>query len=93
MILTKKSVEAFMSGQSSQSLGTAKLLAGPDYVHRYNVMMPKNRFKLDGVKEILSLKGLGYSEARKALPKLEDIFFQVKAKEFIPFHQLIIKAV
>ncbi|KPB06368.1 CBASS cGAMP-activated phospholipase [Bacillus sp. CHD6a] len=81
-----KAVEAFMSGQSSQSLGTAKLLAGSEHVHRYDISVEKNRYKLDGVNEIESLKGLGDSEARKTLNKLETIFFQKKAEQFIPYY-------
>ncbi|WP_243297748.1 CBASS cGAMP-activated phospholipase [Bacillus litorisediminis] len=88
-----KLVDTFMSGQSSQSLGTAMLLAGHENVYRYDVMMSKNRFALDGIKGINSLKGLGDSEARKALPELENIFFKEKAEPFIPFYQLKMQAV
>jgi hypothetical protein len=87
-----KLAETFMTAQSSQSLGTAKLLAGHEFVHRYDVVMPKDRFKLDGLKDIRSLKGLGYTEARKAFHELDDIFFKEKATPFVPFHKLIKEA-
>jgi uncharacterized protein len=88
-----KSVETFMSGQSSQSLGTAKILAGSKNVHRYDVVVPKKRFKLDGITGIQSLKGLGETEARKAVNDIEDIFFAKKAEPFIPFYYLTAKAI
>ncbi|WP_065409091.1 CBASS cGAMP-activated phospholipase [Pseudobacillus wudalianchiensis] len=87
-----KLADTFMTAQSSQSLGTAKLLAGHEFVHRYDVIMPKDRFKLDGIKEIQSLKGLGHTEARKAFHELKNFFFNEKAEPFIPFYQLIKEA-
>ncbi|RFU70619.1 patatin [Peribacillus saganii] len=85
-----KLADAFMSGQTSQSLGTAQLLAGHENVYRYgDNVMPKDRYKLDGIKEIKSLKGLGETEARKVLHQIEDVFFKEKAESFVPFHQLI----
>lgn len=88
-----KSVEAFMKAQSSQALGTAQLLAGHENIYRFDVIVPKKRFSLDGVNEIQSLKGLGYTEARKAFSKLESTFFDENAKPFIPVHNLQQEAV
>lgn len=88
-----KAVETFMSGQSSQSLGTAMLLPGHNFVHRYDILMEKNKFSLDGYKEMKTLKELGETEARKALQYLENIFFREKADPFIPFHHLQKKVV
>ncbi len=79
-------VDVFMSGQSSGSLGTAMLLAGHQNVYRISPVVPARRFGLDGVGEINSLKGLGYSEARKALPNLKPVFFTKPAEKFVPYH-------
>lgn len=84
-----KIVSIFMSAQSSSSLGTAQLLAGHENIIRIDPIMPPGKFGLDGIKEINSLKGLGDSEARKALPKLKEIFFNgQKADDFEPLYKL-----
>jgi hypothetical protein len=75
-----------MSGQSSASLGTAQLLAGHKNVFRIDPVMPPHRFGLDILREIDSLRGLGESEARKALPQLKPIFFQEAAEPFVPYY-------
>ena len=82
-----KLVDVFMHGQSNGSLGTAKLLAGHDNVIRINPIVPRRRFNLDRTKEISSLKGLGHSEARDALPKLREIFLGRPAEPFNPLNQ------
>lgn len=85
-----KIVSVFMAAQSSTSLGTAQLLAGHENVIRIDPIMPPNRFGIDAVAEIQSLKGLGDSEARKALPKLREIFFnQPTVEDFEPYSKLI----
>lgn len=85
-----KIVSVFMAAQSSTSLGTAQLLAGHENVVRIDPIMPPNRFGIDAVAEIRSLKGLGDSEARKALPKLREIFFnQQTVEDFEPYSKLI----
>lgn len=78
--------DVFLSGQSSGSLGTARLLAGHQNVYRISPVVPAGRFGLDGVGEIDSLKGLGFSEARKALPSLKPVFFTQRAEKFVPHH-------
>jgi len=50
--------------------------------------MPKGRFGLDDVKEIASLKGLGNSEARIAIPALKEMFFKSQAEMFKPYKEL-----
>ena len=80
----RKITAVFMAGQSSGSLGTAVLLCGHENVVRISPSMPKGRFSLDSTREIPSLKGLGFSEARKALPGLMPIFFREPAEEFRP---------
>ena len=64
----------------------AKLLAGHDNVIRIDKDMPPGRFSLDDTREIRSLKGLGHSEARKALPKLREVFLGIPAEPFDAFH-------
>ncbi len=67
-------VSLFTTAQSFSSLGTAYVLAGHDAVLRVDPSVPPGRFGLDAHKEIDSLRGLGVSEARKALPKVRDMF-------------------
>ena len=81
-----KVLDVFMHAQSHGSLGTAKLLAGHDNIIRINPDTPQGRFSLDGTKEINSLKGLGVSEARHALPKLQEIFLGNPVEPFDAFH-------
>ena len=78
-----------MSTQSFSSHGTAQLLAGHANIVRINPSMPTNRFSLDGILEITSLKGLGSTEARKALPAVRD-FFNEKVETFTPYHALTV---
>lgn len=84
-----KIVSVFMTAQSSVSLGTAQLIAGHENVIRINPIMPRKRFGIDTIQEIKSLKGLGDSEARKALPKLREAFFNnQKVEDFEPYCKL-----
>ena len=80
-------LDIFMHAQSHSSLGTAQLLVGHDNIIRIDPGMPQGRFSLDGTNEISSLKGLGHSEARKALPKLQEDFLSNHAELFNPFNQ------
>lgn len=82
-----KVADLFMSAQSSASYGTAQLLAGHANVTRISPSVANGKFGLDVVKGIESLKGLGDSEARKALPTIQS-FFTDKAEAFVPIHQL-----
>ncbi len=77
----------FMSAQSSASLGTAQLLAGHQNVTRISPSVANGKFGLDVIKGMEALKGLGDSEARKALPNINS-FFTDKVEEFIPIHKL-----
>ncbi len=84
-----KIADVFMTGQSSASLGTAQLLIGHSNVVRISPHVGKGRFGLDAIHEIPSLKGLGDSEARKALPSLLESFFSLPhAEEFRPVYEL-----
>jgi len=80
--------DIFMTAQSSASLGIAQLLASHKNIIRVNPIMPKGRFTLDGAKEIRSLKGLGNTEARKAIPFLRDIFLKSQVEVFKPYKEL-----
>ena len=83
-----KFVDVFMHAQSHASLGTAKLLAGHENVIRIDPPVAQGKFSLDKASEIPSLKGLGESQAREALPKLREIFLGDHAEQFVPFHTL-----
>src|SRR5207249_12323791 len=83
-----KIVEVLMAGQSSGAVGTAQLLVGHANVIRVSPVVPAGRFKLDDPREIRSLRGLGDSEARKALPAVRPLFFQEYAEAFEPHHRL-----
>lgn len=83
-----KIADVFITAQSSASYGTAQLLANHENVFRVSPIVEKGRFGLDVVKEIESLKGLGYSEARQHLPSLREQFFIEIAEEFVPFNKL-----
>jgi len=79
-----KIVSVFMSAQSSSSLGTAQLLAGHENVIRINPTVASGRFGLDRTSEMTSLRGLGETHARTALPTLRATFFNEKAAPFVP---------
>lgn len=83
-----KLLDVFMHVQSHASLGTALLLAGRDNVVRIDKDVSQGKFGLDKTKEIDSLRGLGVSEARYALPKLREAFLGDHAEQFAPCHTL-----
>ena len=80
-----KTADLFMGAQSSASQGIATTLLGHESVCRVNPVMPAGRFGLDKISEMSSLRGLGDSEARKALPSLKATFFDVPAEPFKPY--------
>jgi uncharacterized protein len=80
-------VPVFIAAQSSASIGTAQLLLGHDNVQRYSTTVSESRFKLDAVKDIESLRGLGGSEARRAIPALKP-WLTTRAAPFEPYHRL-----
>jgi hypothetical protein len=84
----EKIADVFMAGQSSGAMGMAQHLV-PD---RQNVVRISPfvgaRYELDRCEDIPSLKGIGASEARKALPTLRTTFFQEPVAEtFEPFYR------
>jgi uncharacterized protein len=82
-----KLVKLFVATQSSASLGMTQHLIGHENVTRINPSTPNGRFGLDVVSEIESVKGLGSTEARKALP-IVRAFFEEKVEPFDPHHKL-----
>lgn len=83
----EKIAEVFMAGQSSGAMGMAQhLIADRQNILRISPFVGA-QYKIDSMEEILSLKGLGASEARKALPSLRPLFFKEPVSEkFTPFH-------
>jgi uncharacterized protein len=67
-------VSLFMAAQSHSSLGTAYVLASHETVLRIDPQVAAGRFSVDAHREVVSLKGLGASEARKALPNIRRMF-------------------
>ena len=82
----------FMDGQSSNSMGIAKLITGHPHngnrLFRYSPSAPAGFFTLDDTAMVERLSGIGSSFARKAFPELENIFFQNAAEKFYPIHEL-----
>lgn len=84
---TSKLLAVFMHAQSHASLGTAQLLVGHDNIMRIDQGVSQGKFGLDKTNEMESLKGLGHSQARHALPKLREIFLSDHVEQFVPFHK------
>ena len=83
----QKLADVFLAGQASGAMGMAQHLIGD----RQNIVrispLVGPRYELDGQNEIPSLKGLGASEARRALPAVRPLFFgQPVTEAFVPFH-------
>lgn len=83
-----KAKDAFMGGQASGALGMAQHLLGKDNVIRINPVVPSGRYRLDSVKELEALCGLGYDQARHNISDLMSIFFTEPAEPFEPSHSL-----
>jgi uncharacterized protein len=83
----EKIADVFMTGQSSGAMGMAEHLIGDrQNLVRISPSVGK-RYGLDGHDEIPSLKGLGASEARRALSSLRPLFFeQPVLQDFAPYH-------
>lgn len=80
-------LKTIMKAQSSASHGMTQHLAGHENIIRIDPTVPRGKYKLDGIDQIDSLKGLGASEARKALPDVRS-FFENRADPFTPDHKL-----
>lgn len=82
----RKIADLFMTAQSVSATGmTQHLLPDRNNLVRISPVVGKNRFQLDRVSEIPSLKGIGASEARKALPRLRPVYFTSTVEEdFVP---------
>lgn len=88
--LAQDLAEIFLQGQSKGALGTAKLITGHTpqrrRLFRYQPVVPHGTFELDGIAHIDKLRGLGAAEARSALPDIREVFLDVPAERFTPFH-------
>ncbi len=80
-----KVTDVFLRAQSSASLGTALTLIGHQNLFRFSPTVPARRYGLDKTAEVDSLRGLGETEARKALPHLRPVFFEGGAEAFTPY--------
>lgn len=85
---SRKVVDVFMTAQSVSAIGMVQhLLADRSQLTRISPVVGTGRFDLDKLDGIPVLRGLGDFEARKALPKLRERFFDLgDAEHFIPFH-------
>jgi uncharacterized protein len=82
-------VDLFMNAQSSSSMGTAYVLLGHDDVLRINPRVPSGRYDLDTHERTDSLRGLGDSKARYALPEIRRMFVnEGLAEQFEPYKKL-----
>ena len=85
-----RAIFAAMRGQSRSASGMAMHLTGrdrgQDRVLRIDPTVKLNRFQLDGTKQMQDLRGLGYSEARNALPYIRDRFFTNQCQPFVSLH-------
>lgn len=79
-----KAISLFMGGQSSSSLGIAKMFVGEENLVRISPIVQQGRFAMDRVEGIRVLSGLGEGEARRELPRLRQLFFTKPASEFVP---------
>jgi len=86
--LAMKMADLFMVGQSRGSNGTAKLLLGhtdsDPKLFRYQPIVAKGDFCLDGVSKIRDLKGVGANLAREAMPQIQEFFLTAPREEFMP---------
>lgn len=80
-----KVTDVFMTAQSFASLGTASVLIGHEHMLRISPTINRGQFRLDSAREIPSLRGLGASEARKALPRVRELFCHTHVEPFVPF--------
>jgi hypothetical protein len=90
-----KVIDVIMRAQSESAIGMVQhLLPDRHNLVRISPTVHENRFGLDRVGEINSLRGMGNSEARKALPHLRPIFFEKPVlNDFVPFRKINPKSV
>lgn len=89
--LVLKMADIFMLGQSRGAHGTAKLLLGHSErnprLFRYQPIVAKGDYCLDGADKIEALKGVGASLAREAIPQIQDFFLKSNRESFVPCHR------
>ena len=76
-------VGVMMRAQSSSSTGIAQHLAGHENVLRISPVVSPGRYSLDLTTQLAELRGLGDSEARRAMPSI-GVFFEEEASPFTP---------
>ena len=86
-VWTHKLLDLMSVSQCSYSLGTASILVGEKNLFRVDPVTPGGRFKLDSVKHLDSLVGLGETFARQEMPRLASVFFDRPAEPFEPWPQ------
>ena len=87
-----KALKLFMDGQSYGAMGMAKLLTGDAHernaIYRINNTVPADVYRMDDIRVIQEMKGLGHSRARDRKSVLENVFFDQPAEDFKPYHNL-----
>jgi len=83
--------DIFMTAQSVSAVGMVQhMLPDRNQLTRISPVVGKGRFALDRVKDISELRGIGEFEARAAIPRLRELFFNHPfAEEFIPYRSVI----
>jgi hypothetical protein len=80
-----KVADVFMAAQASSALGMAQhLVADRNQIVRISPHVG-SRYEMDDSTRIAVLRGLGTTEARKALSLIRDIFLQGEAEPFVPY--------
>ena len=87
-----KVLKLFIDGQSYGAMGMAKLLTGDEHerpaIYRINNIVPQDVYKMDDIRVIEKMKGLGHSHARNRKSVLENVFFDQPAEDFKPYYNL-----
>jgi uncharacterized protein len=84
-------LDLLMQGQAVGSLGSAKILLGPENIIRIDPSVPKGQFRLDDATMIDRLAGIGAACAREALPELRKVFLSSPREEFVPHRRVVSK--
>lgn len=82
--LVKKLAAIYGQTQSDSALGMAKVMLGENNIIRVNPIAPEGMFELGDYKKIQRLKALGKEQARFYRPRVEAMFFQKPAQQYIP---------
>lgn len=90
--LGTKAINLFMDGQSHGAMGMAKILTGDLHkrkaIYRIDHHVPADKYRMDDVRGITDLKGLGHVKGRDQFPQFYDVFFRSPAELFEPIYTL-----